>query len=115
MKPLRVLLAGWALGGLGAVIGSILGNAFGRTGLFVGAVLGGSLAVAALAKVLVKLVWLPPNSFRAALAGGLLGFAIAVPIAVANLHTPIIPIASCALVGVGLLLGAGAAAGLGPR
>ena len=109
------MLAGWALGGLGTAIGSILSNAFGRTGLFVGAVLGGILAIAAVARVLVKLVWLPPTSYRAALAGGLLGFAIAVPIAVANLHTPIVPIASCALVGVGLLLGAGAAAGLGPR
>jgi hypothetical protein len=39
--------------------------------------------------------------------GALIGLAIAAPIAVANLHTPIIPIAVTSLAGVGALLGAG--------
>jgi hypothetical protein len=111
LKPLRTLLAGWAFGGLGAALGSVLGRAFGHTGLFVGAGAGGSLAVALVAKLLIKVEWLPASSYRGALAGGLLGFAIAIPIAVTNLRTPIVPLASCALVGVGLLFGAGAAAG----
>lgn len=91
MKPVRVLLAGWALGGFGAAVGSVLGTAFGSTGLFIGAVLGGVLATVGGVQLLVKLGWLPLTSSWGALAGGLLGFAIVVPIAVANLHTPIVP------------------------
>lgn len=111
MKPLRALLAGWVFGGLGAGVGSVLGRAFGHTGLFIGAAARGTLAVALVARVLTKIAWLPAASYRGALVGGLLGFAVAIPIAVTNLHTPIIPIASGALVGVGLLFGAGAVAG----
>jgi hypothetical protein len=39
--------------------------------------------------------------------GALLGLCVAAPIAVANLHTPITPIAITSLAGVGALLGAG--------
>ena len=111
LKPLRALLAGWVCAGLGTGIGSVLGRAFGHNGLFIGATAGGILAVALVARVLIKIGWLPAASYRSALAGGLVGFAVAIPIAVTNLHTPIIPIASCALAGVGLLFGAGTVAG----
>ncbi|MDP2957207.1 MAG: DUF4440 domain-containing protein [Longimicrobiales bacterium] len=111
MKPLPVLLTSWALAGLGAVVGSILGNAFGRVGLFAGAVVGGGLAIAGAVTLLARLRWLPPATRSGAIAGGLLGFLIAVPIAVSNLHTPITPIVSCALVGAGVLLGAGVVRG----
>ncbi len=111
MKPLPVLLTSWVLAGLGAAVGSILGNAFGRVGLFAGAVVGGGLAIAGSVTLLAKLRWLPPGTRRGAMAGGLLGFLIAVPIAVSNLHTPITPIVSCALVGAGVLLGAGVVSG----
>ena len=111
MKPLRALLAGWASGGLGAVIGSILGRALGHSGLFIGAIAGGIVAVAIAARLLVTVEWLPASSYRGALVGGLLGFAVAIPIAVTNLSTPLVPIASGALVGVGLLFGAGATKG----
>jgi hypothetical protein len=33
------------------------------------------------------------------------GFAIATPIAVTNLHTPVTPVLICSLAGVGVLLG----------
>jgi Na+-transporting NADH:ubiquinone oxidoreductase subunit NqrB len=111
VKPLRALLAGWVFGGLGAGVGSVLGRAFGHKGLFIGAVAGGILSIALVARVLIKIAWLPAASYRGALAGGLVGFAVAIPIAVTNLRTPIIPLASCALIGVGLLFGAGTVAG----
>jgi len=111
VKPFRVLFASWAVAGLGAVVGSILGNAQGQTGLFVGAVLGGVIGVAAAVFAVAHLQWLPRNERAGAIIGGILGFAIATPIAAGNLHTPIIPVASCALVGVGVLLGAGLARG----
>lgn len=39
--------------------------------------------------------------------GAALGFCVAVPIAVLNLHTPVTPVLACALAGVGSLFGAG--------
>lgn len=111
MKPLPVLLACWALAGLGAVAGSIPGNAFGKAGLFTGAIIGGVLAVAGAVTILAKLEWLPPGTQNGALVGGLVGFLVAAPIAVTNLHTPIIPVLSCSLVGAGVLGGAGAVRG----
>ena len=107
MKPLPVLLLVWMLGGIGAVAGSILGNALGRTGLYAGAIVGGACAVSLGILLATRLAWLPRAVQRPATVGALLGLLIAAPIAVANLHTPITPIAVTSLAGVGALLGAG--------
>lgn len=106
MKPIPVFLATWGLAGLGAVAGSILGNAVGTTGLFAGAIVGGVLFVGLAAVVLARLRWLPAEDRRAAFLGGAAGFAVAAPIAVMNLHTPVTPVLVCSLAGFGLLLGA---------
>ena len=111
VKPIPVFIATWALAGLGAVIGSILGNAAGKPGLFVGAVVGGLLGVGAAVVTLAKMHWLPGEDRRGACAGGIIGFAVAAPIAATNLHTPVIPILVCGLAGLGLLLGIGVARG----
>lgn len=115
MKPLLVLLAAWGLTGLGAVIGSMLGNEVGRTGLFGGAIVGGLVGVAVAVLVGARLRWLPVEDRWGALAGGLVGFGIAAPIAVINLHTPVTPVLVCGLAGVGMLLGVGVGRGLGGR
>ena len=107
MKPIPVLLVAWVLAGVGAVGGSILGSAAGKPGLFAGALLGGVLGVAAAVVVVTRLHWLLSTDRRGAFVGGIVGFGIAAPIAVANLHTPFTPVLSCGLAGVGLLLGAG--------
>ena len=99
------------MAGLGAVIGSILGNAAGRLGLFVGAVVGGVAGVGAAVAGLGKLQWLSPEDRRGAFIGGTAGFAVAAPIAVTNLHTPVTPVLICGLAGAGLLLGVGVARG----
>jgi hypothetical protein len=111
LKPFRAFLAAWALAGLGAVIGSILGNAAGKRGLVAGAVVGGLLGVAAAIAALAKLQWLMPEDRRGAFIGGLVGFAVAAPIAVTNLHSPVTPVLICGLAGAGLLLGVGVARG----
>jgi hypothetical protein len=111
LKPIPVLLAAWAFAGFGAVIGSILGRSAGKPGLFAGAVLGGVLGISAAIAVLTKLHWLSPGDRTSAFLGGIVGFGIAVPIAVTHLHTPIAPIFSCGLVGAGLLAGVGLARG----
>ena len=111
MKPIPVFLAAWALAGLGAVIGSILGNAAGKPGLLAGAVVGGVLGIWAAVAALTRLQWLSPEDRRGALVGGIVGFAVAAPIAVTHLHTPVTPVLICGLAGVGLLLGVGVARG----
>ena len=111
MKPFRAFVAAWALAGLGAVIGSVLGDAAGKPGLFAGAVVGGLLGVAAAVAGLTKLQWVLPEDRRGASIGGIAGFALAAPIAVTNLHTPVTPILICGLAGAGLLMGVGVARG----
>lgn len=105
MRPIPVFLATWAAAGVGAVIGSILGHAAGKPGLFIGAALGGVLGIVVAVGTITKLQWLSPHDRGGALAGGLVGFGVAVPIAVTNLHTPVTPLLICGLAGVGLLLG----------
>lgn len=111
MRALPVFIVSWALGGFGAVVGSVLGNAAGRAGLFGGAIAGGMLGVWIAVMVATKLRWLPLEDRRGGTLGGIVGFAIAAPIAVMNLHTPVTPVLVCGLAGVGVLLGAGMARG----
>ena len=111
VKPIPVLLAAWVLAGFGAVIGSVLGNAAGKPGLFAGALVGGILGVGAAVVAATRLQWLSLTDRLSAFFGGVLGFAVAAPIAVTHLHTPVTPLLSCGLAGVGLLLGVGVARG----
>lgn len=112
MKPFPLFIVAWALAGLGAVVGSILGNAAGKAGLFGGAIIGGIVGVGAAVLIGSRVRWLPAADRLGAFLGGGLGFGVASPIAVSNLHTPITPILICGLAGVGLLLGVGIARGL---
>ena len=93
------------------MVGSILGGAAGKPGLFAGAVIGGLVGVGATVLTASKARWLPVTDRLGAFWGGSVGFAVASPIAVSNLHTPVTPILICGLAGVGLLLGVGVARG----
>jgi hypothetical protein len=112
-KPFHVLFSLWLLGGFGAVGASILGSAFGQAGLMTGAVLGGAAATAAGVYLAVRLGWLPAESRRGSMIGGLAGFAVAAVVAVTNLHGPVIPVLSSGLIGTGVLIGSGVARGIG--
>ncbi len=107
MRHLRVVMLAWLVTGFGAVGGSIVGNAFGRRGLFIGATIGGTLALLLAIQGLTSLRWLDGDRRRGGTIGGLVGFALASPLAVMNLHTPVIPIVVTSLVGFGVVLGAG--------
>ena len=111
MKPFLLFIAAWVLAGLGAVVGSILGNAAGKPGLFAGALIGGVFGVGVAVLIASKMQWLPVAHRLGAFLGGSVGFAIASPIAVSHLHTPVTPMLICGLAGVGLLLGVGVARG----
>lgn len=111
MKSVPAFLTAWALAGVVAVIGSILGNPGGKPGLFAGAVVGGVVGVGTAVAVVTKLQWLAREDRRGAFSGGIVGFAVAAPIAVTHLHTPVTPVLICSLAGIGLLVGVGVARG----
>lgn len=111
MRAFPTLILFWLATGLGAAGGSILGNAGGPSGLKAGAILGGVLGLLIGVVAANRLRWLPRSESPGGFIGGLAGFAVAIPITLSNMHTPVIPIASCALVGVGALFGAGVARG----
>jgi len=91
--------------GLLTVLGSMVGNAFGKTGLYIGAIAGGVCGI------LLVMIWarryqlIEARNHVSTLIGTTLGYLIAAVIAVNNLHTPVIPIASTALVGAGAVIG----------
>ena len=95
------------LGGLGALLGSILGNAAGRVGLFTGGVLGGLVGAFLSGVIALKRGWIGPERLRPTVLGATIGFFVAVLIATQTLGSPIGPILSTGLIGVGALLGAG--------
>ena len=111
MKPLLSLVLGWLATGFGALVGSILGNSAGKRGLVVGAIAGGVLGVLGAVHLARRLSWLPSTKTAGALIGGLIGFAVAIPLTLANMHSPVVPVLSCSLAGVGILLGAGVSRG----
>jgi len=87
------------------VIGSILGHGAGKTGLVTGAIVGGLLGIVIAVGAGSKLNWLSSEDRAGALVGAMLGFGVAAPIAVTDLHTPVTPVLICGLAGVGLLVG----------
>lgn len=111
MRP-KVLLfvSAMILGGLGGMLGSMLGNAFGKNGLFVGGVIGGLVAAILTGRIAAARKWVPSSGWRHVAIGAALGFLAAVAIAVNTLSSPIGPVLSTILVGVGALIGARLAA-----
>jgi len=93
--------------GIGLFLGSILGHFFGGTGLQVGAIIGGVVGVIAGTQIACKRNILNRKRFIPATVGGMLGLALAGVVATHHLDTPIIPIASIALIGLGAAIGAG--------
>lgn len=111
MRVFPTLLLSWFVTGVAAAVGSILGNAAGVWGLRVGAVAGGVLGLLGAVAAARRLAWLPQDETRGAFLGGLVGFGVAIPITLTHMQTPVIPVLSCGLVGIGVLLGAGVARG----
>lgn len=103
MRMLKLFVLSCGLAGLLAVLGSMAGNAVDQ--LYAGAIVGGLVGCGAAAHFAVRRGWIARDRFLpTALASGA-GFLAAAWIAVSNLHTPVIPILSTALVGIGALLG----------
>lgn len=107
MRHLRVALLAWLFTAAGATLGSVAGNLLGRQGLFLGATILGTLAVLVAIQVLTDRGWLAAERRKGGSIGGLVGLALGAPLALMNLHSPLIAIAALSLVGIGVLFGAG--------
>lgn len=104
-KLIRLSLLTSGVSGLLTVLGSIGGHAFGRTGLSVGAVVGGIIGIALAGLIARRLRLIDHESYVPAVIGGTAGYIVAAGIAVNNLHTPVVPILSVSLVGLGAVVG----------
>ncbi|HEX6576410.1 MAG TPA: hypothetical protein VF042_15690 [Gemmatimonadaceae bacterium] len=104
----RVLLFVTAiiLCGIGGMAGSILGNGLGKTGLWVGGIVGGLVASVAVAAIAGKAKWISRDRQAATAIGTAVGFLAAAAIAVNTLSSPIGPVLSTTLAGIGALIGA---------
>ena len=104
---LLLFLVSCFLGGLGALLGSIVGNAGGKTGLFVGGVLGGLLGASSSGAVASRRRWIPRSATLRTSVDASIGFLAAALIATQTLGSPIGPVLSTGLIGLGALAGAG--------
>ena len=106
MASFLLFLVSCVLGGLGGALGSIVGHAAGSTGLWVGGVLGGLIGAVTGVAVARGRGWVSAAQFPTAAAGASVGFLLAAGIAVNTLGSPVGPVLSTALIGIGALVGA---------
>ena len=93
------------LGGLGGFAGSVVGGFLGHYALFIGGFLGGLLIAPLSAKIAVWRQWIGPAQYWPTTLGAALGFVAAALVAVNTLSTPIGPVFSTTLTGIGALVG----------
>lgn len=103
---LRLFLSASLLGGAGGFLGSVAGAAFGAESLFVGGFLGGVLVAPVTAGIAIRRNWISQDRFWPTAAGAALGFVAAAIVAVNTLSSPIGPVLSTSLTGLGALVGA---------
>ena len=103
MILLVLILSG--LTGLGAVAGSMVGHGVGGRGLIVGALVGGLAALYGATALVQRLRLIAPRQRGATLLGATIGFLLAALVAVRTASSPVGPILSSLLVGLGGLAG----------
>jgi len=107
MQRVLLFLTAIMISGIGGAGGSIIGNAFGKTGLWIGGVVGGLVGSLIVGFLAVNAKWIAPDRQRATTIGTAVGFLAAAAVAVNTLSSPIGPVLSTALAGIGALIGAG--------
>jgi hypothetical protein len=105
MKAAGVFIVLVIAAGVGAAVGSALGSLIAHRLLFVGGTIGGFSGSWLGAWLSARMNWIPERDTLAVALGATVGFACAVLIALNTLHTPVGPMLSTLLVGVGGLLG----------
>ena len=104
-KSVALFLVVCFLTGVGILVGSVVGHTFGGMGLFLGAFIGGGLGVLVSTWLATRLTLMERAVYGAVALSALAGFVLASGIAVMNLHTPLIPLLSISLVGLGAIAG----------
>ncbi|MFN2602257.1 MAG: hypothetical protein ABR582_05810 [Gemmatimonadaceae bacterium] len=94
------------LAGLVGFLASVLGHFLGENGVSVAGIVGGAIGVFAATQVARRGGILSARRYWPATIGGLLGLILAAIIAVNHLHTPVVPIASILVIGLGAVFGA---------
>lgn len=96
------------LAGIGLFIGSVLGHGVSKTvGTNVGAIIGGIAGILAATKIAVARKILGTKRFWPANTGAVLGLILAALIATHHMDTPVVPLLSILIIGLGALFGAG--------
>ena len=107
MTRVLLFIVACMLAGLGGALGSILGHAAGSKGLFVGGTLGGVIGAIGSAFVARARQWISADRLLATAMSASIGFLAAAAIATHTLNSPVGPVLSTLLVGLGAVLGAG--------
>ncbi len=102
---LKLFVAACLIGGFGGFAGSAAGGLVGRHALFAGGTLGGMLIAPLTAWVAVRRGWVPAERYWATAAGAAIGFLLAALIAVNTLSSPVGPVLSTLLIGLGAVVG----------
>jgi len=106
MAPTLLFVISCVLGGLGGALGSIAGHAAGQAGLWIGGIVGGLVGAIAAAAIARARHWITPAQFPTTAAGAGVGFLLAAAVAVKTVSSPVGPVLSTALIGLGALVGA---------
>lgn len=105
MKLVLLFLLMCLLAGVGGAAGSMLGHALGPGGLITGGILVGALFVIGGGFLATRWGWIRIPQRMWTVVGGVVGFVLAVLVALSTLSSPFGPILSTALVGIGAVLG----------
>ena len=105
MNRAALFLLACALGGLGGAVGSMVGHSFGKGGLWAGGILGGLLASMLIARIALWRRWIVRSRYWPTVLGTATGFLLACAVTVNTLSSPVGPILSTLLIGVGAVLG----------
>jgi len=105
MNRVALFFLACAFGGVGGALGSIAGHGFGKTGLWAGGILGGVLASMLVARLALGRRWIVRSQYWPTALGTILGFFAACAVVVNTLSSPVGPVMSTLLIGVGAVLG----------
>jgi phosphotransferase system glucose/maltose/N-acetylglucosamine-specific IIC component len=105
MNRAALFLVACVLGGLGGALGSMVGHSFGKAGLWAGGIIGGLLASVLIARIALWRRWIVRSQYWPTILGAAVGFLLACAVAVNTLSSPVGPILSTLLIGVGAVLG----------
>jgi len=90
-----------------AMIGSIIGHFLGsHRGVMLGGLLGGLIGAYFSAWISLQRKWIAPEAFYPTVIGGEIGFLLAALVAANTLSSPIGPLLSSVLIGIGAVVGA---------